>query len=447
MTFLNEYSAYTATHGVPERIEILLSDINGIFRGKWLPGDQPKKLAKGKVKLPFSTCAVSIRGHEVGETGLGIAVGDPDGALVPVPGTLTPVPWAARPTAQVLVDILDPEGAVTGLSPRVILARVLDRYAARGWTPIVAPELEFYAMQARAVSEEAPAAPDRAPPAQNYDMEVMARAAPWLDDLETACQAQGLPSETITAEYGPGQFEVNFHHGPALAAADQATLFRRATRGTLSDHGLEATFMAKPYAEEPGNGFHLHASVVDQDGRNIFDEPGDHGNALAGPRLLAAVAGVLASMRDLQVIFAPHLNSYRRFGPMSYAPTAPEWGGDDRSAAVRLVETSGPGARLEHRIAGADANPYLVIAAILGGMLDGIEAGLTPPPPIGEAEAPDALTPHWSLALDRFESAPIAERIFGAEFVKVFTAVKRREIEDLTTIIPPHEFEAYLSRL
>lgn len=442
MTFLDDYSAYVATHGTPERIEILLSDINGIFRGKWIPGDQPEKLAKGKVKLPYSTCAVSIRGHEVSETGLGIVVGDPDGVLVPISGSLCPVPWATRPTAQVLVDILDPSGEASPLSPRVLLQRILDRYAAHGWRPVVAPELEFYALQARRTVDAPPVPVDRSPPAQNYDMEVMARAAPWLDALETSCTVQSLPTETITAEYGPGQFEVNFAHGDALAAADQAALFRRATRGTLASHGLEATFMAKPYVEDPGNGFHLHASVVGSDGRNIFDQPGQ-----PGPRLSAAVAGVLSSMRDLQAVFAPHLNSYRRFGPNSFAPTAPEWGGDDRSVAVRLVETTGLGARLEHRIAGADANPYLVLAAILGGMLDGIEAEMTPPPAIHDAPPAKPLSPHWSTALDRFEASQCAERLFGAEFVKVFTAVKRREIEELTSTIPPHEYAAYLSRL
>lgn len=442
MTFLDEFADYVDIHGAPARIEVLLCDINGIFRGKWLPGDQAEKLAKGQVRLPFSTCAPSIQGYEVGETGLGIAVGDPDAVLVPIPGTLKPVPWASSPTAQVLVDMEETPGAASDLSPRALLQNVLNRYAARGWTPVVAAELEFYALEKRAAVDGAPTPPDRAPPAQNYDMEVMHRAAPWLNLLESACVAQGLASETITAEYGPGQFEVNFHHGDALAAADTSVLFRRMVRGVLDSVGQEATFMAKPYATAPGNGFHLHASVVDDTGRNIFDQTG-----APGPLLSHAVAGVLTSMRDLQVIFAPHLNSYRRFGPNSYAPTAPEWGLDDRNVAVRLAESQGPAARLEHRIAGADANPYLVIAAILGGMLDGIENAMALPPSINEATPPTPLTPHWAIALDRFATSPIAERIFGARFVHVFTAVKRREIEDLTTVISPLEYKTYLSRL
>ncbi|WP_240722518.1 glutamine synthetase family protein [Poseidonocella sp. HB161398] len=442
MTFEEEYKAYCAEYGEPERIELLLCDLNGIFRGKWMPGDQWKKIAKGKVRIPYSTCAVSIRGHEVTETGLGIVVGDPDGVLVPVPGTLVPVPWADRPTAQVLVDLEEELGVPSDLSPRTLLKRVLARYAEKGWTPVVAPELEFYALEHRESVDHPPQPPERTPPAQNYDMEVMHRASAWLDEIGDICAAQNIPTDTVTAEYGPGQFEVNFHHGPALDSGDRAVLFRRAVRGVLGRHGLEGTFMAKPYGDEPGSGMHVHVSVLDSEGRNIFDQPGE-----PGPLLSSAVAGTLATMRDLHAIFAPHMNSFRRFGAMSFAPNAPEWGLDHRGVAVRVAESSGVAARLEHRIAGADSNPYMVIAAILGGMLYGIERGLEPGPMIDEEHEPkEPLTAHWELAVDRFATSEIAAEIFGEAFRDVFVAVKRKEIEELTTIIPPLEYETYLTR-
>lgn len=443
MTFNEEFAAFCRDYGEPERIELLLCDLNGIFRGKWLPGDQWTKVAKGKVRLPYSTCAVSIRGHEVSETGLGQIVGDPDGVLVPVPGTLLPVPWADRPTAQVLVDMLEEPGKPSNLSPRTLLKRLLDRYAAKGWTPVVAPELEFYVLEHRDMPDEPPQPPNRTPAAQNYDMEVLTRAATWLGAIGDACAQQGLPTETVTAEYGPGQFEVNFRHGPVLQAADQAVLFRRTVRGVLTRHALEGTFMAKPYGTEPGSGMHVHVSVVDEDGRNIFDQPGEPGRLLA-----QAVAGTLATMRDLQAVFAPHLNSYRRFGTQSFAPSAPEWGFDHRGVAVRLAEIEGPAARLEHRIAGSDANPYLVIAAILGGMLHGIENGLELPPMINETDTPpEPLTAHWELAVERFAQSTVAADIFGTAFRDVFSAVKRKEIAELTTVVTPLEYQLYLTRL
>ncbi|MEM8555614.1 MAG: glutamine synthetase family protein [Pseudomonadota bacterium] len=442
MTFAEEYETHCAQHGTPERIEVLFADLNGILRGKWVPMDQWEKIGAGKLRLPFSTIAVSIRGHEVPGSGTGIVVGDPDARLVPVPGTILPVPWADRPTAQVLVEMEEDPGVPTNISPRTILSKMLDTYRAHGWHPVTAAELEFYIIQSRDRADAAPCPPPFTPPAQNYDMEAMDRNAPWLDQLLAACEVQGLPTDTVTAEYGPAQFEVNFRHGPALAACDQALLFRRAARCIAAKHGLEATFTAKPYAAEPGNGFHIHASLVDGDGANVFDEPGR-----PGPLLTKAVAGTLATMEDLQAIFAPHLNSYRRFGPMSFAPTAPEWGFDHRGAAVRMVETAGPAARLEHRIAGADANPYLVMAALLGGMLHGIENDLALPPAIGDGEPPRPLTSHWIGAVDRFEASPHATAIYGDRFRHVFSAIKRQEIEEIATVIPPQEYELYLSRL
>lgn len=447
MSFIEEYSAYCAAHGVPDRLELLLCDINAVLRGKWLPGDQAEKLPEGGTRLPMSTYAPNILGHEVEGTGLGIAVGDPDGVIVPIAGTLRPMPWHEGNVAQVLVEMEDDSGAISALSPRQHLARMLGRFAERGWRPVVATELEFYLIRARDRSEDVPLPPTRTPRAQNYDMELLHRAEPILSDILAAAEAQGLPTDTLIAEYGPGQFEVNFHHtDDALVAADTALMFRRLVRAVVANHGMEATFMAKPYADHPGNGMHVHTSVIDAQGANIFDS-GD--GAVIAPALGHAVAGVLETMRDLQAIFAPHLNSLRRFGPMSFAPAAPQWGLDHRGAAVRLPEVSGPGARLEHRISGADVNPYLALTAILGGMLHGLERQSPLPPAIDTEGAPEVapLSADWATTVERFAAAPIAAEIFGPDYTRVYTEVRRDEISELTTIITPAEYRYYLSRL
>ena len=202
--------------------------------------------------------------------------------------------------------------------------------------------------------------------------------------------------------------------------------------------------MAKPYAEFPGNGMHVHASIIDKDGTNIFDAGGE-----VSATLKAAVGGVLGSMRDLQAIFAPHMNSYRRFQPASFAPSAPDWGFDNRAAALRLPETKGPGARLEHRISGADVNPYLAITAILGGMLAGLDTQCDLPLPLDDPAATPAapLTDNWSEAVERFAASEIAKTLFGVRYRDLYAEVRRDEISQLTREISQIEYRTYLGRL
>jgi len=444
--FRKEFDAYRTRHAAPERIELLLCDINAILRGKWLPGDQADKLAAGQVRLPISTYAPTIMGTEPPETGLGIVAGDPDGFMKPVPGTLKPVPWARGEVAQVLVEMSESaESAGSGepagwLSSRRALARMVDRLAAKGLYPTLACELEFYIVRKRSNGDEAPRPPAHLPDAQNYELGVMSNFAEILDDIRHACAAQGLASDTLVAEFGPGQFEINFHHtGDVLVAADTALLFRRLVRGVVARHGLEASFMAKPYAKEPGSGMHVHVSLCDAAGRNIFD---------AGAQLKRAVAGVLATMREAQALFAPHLNSFRRFQPASFAPSRPDWGQDNRAAAIRLPETTGKGARLEHRICGADVNPYLAIAAILGGIMHGLETDLPLQPPLEDADAKPAepLDHDWTRAVERCAVSDFCADVLGRRLRDVYVAVKRDEIAALTAEISPVEYRHYLGR-
>ncbi|SMR81443.1 glutamate--putrescine ligase [Aliiroseovarius halocynthiae] len=445
--FLEEYATFCKTHGRPDRVELMLCDANAVLRGKWLPGDDEKKLTEGAVRLPLSTYAPNIMGEEVEATGLGIIVGDPDGRIVPVPGSLKPVPWAKGKVAQVQVEMIDPDtGEISDLSSRQQLARMVDKLHAAGLHPVLATELEFYLFKPRTDQDTAPTPPDRSPDAQNYDLEVLERTQDILDDILNAADAQGLATDTLIAEYGPGQFEINFHHtDDVMWAADTALLFKRLVRGVARSHGMEATFMAKPYADFPGNGMHVHASVVDPDGKNVFDDGTD------GPSeaLKHAVGGTLETMRDLQAIFAPHLNSYRRFKPMSFAPSAPDWGFDNRAAGVRLPETKGPAARLEHRIAGADVNPYLAITAILGGMLHGLETKPALPLPLDDAGAEPAvrLSADWFQTVERFAASDMAVEIFGQRFVDVYAAMRRDEIAQLTHEITHIEYRTYLGRL
>ena len=443
--FQNAWVAHCARYGVPDRLELMLCDVNAILRGKWLPSEEVDKLTRGEVRLPLSTYAPSIFGWEVEETGYGIVAGDPDGVLIPVASTLRPVPWFDGNVAQVVVEMTDETGEISLLSTRAILGRVVERLAAQGLFPVVATELEFHIIKARSDAAEPPEPPDRLPEAQNYDLEVLSRKEGILNGILEATQAQGLPTDTLIAEYGPGQFEINFHHtDDVLAAADTALMFRRLVRGVVASHGFEATFMAKPYAGTPGSGMHAHVSLLDGAGKNVFASDGDE----AAPTLRHAVGGVLATMRELQAIFAPHFNSYRRFQLGSFAPSRAEWGYDNRAAAVRVPETRGKAARLEHRICGADVNPYLALAAILGGIAHGLDNSIDPGPPLDpETESTAMRLSHdWIRSVERLESSEVAENILGAEFRDVYVALRRNEIAELTTILTPQEYATYLSR-
>jgi glutamine synthetase len=445
--FEAEFKAYCDTYGVPERIELMLCDINAVLRGKWLPGDQVSKFAQGAVRLPLSTYAPNIMGYEVEETGLGSWVGDPDGIIVPVLGTLRPVPWANGNVAQVLVEMEDEDGKISALSPRSRLQRIVEKCSDQGLFPVVATELEFFVIKKRTSAGAAPEAPDGLPDAQNYDLEVLNQSEGILTEILEAAKIQGIPTDTLIAEYGPGQFEVNFHHtSDVLAAADAALLFKRMVIGVVNTHGLEATFMAKPYANEPGNGMHVHASILDSNGKNIFSSL--HEDEVSAT-LKKAVAGVLETMREMHAIFAPHMNSFRRFQPNSFAPTAPDWGVDHRGAGIRLPEVNGPGARLEHRIAGADVNPYLVLSAIIGGMLHGLQNDLFLPLPMDDENAIQAvpLTHDWRTAVELFEASDFAAEVFGEDYRHIYSAIRQNEIKELSSIITEVEYKYYLSRL
>lgn len=443
--FAEDIKAYRDQFGDPEFIEVFLCDTNGILRGKWLPGSSVDKFEKGDVRLPISTYAPNIMGDEVERSGLGIVAGDPDGILVPIEGTLKPIPWLDQNVAQLQVEMATLDGKPTGISPRQILQNVVDGFNEKGLKPVVATELEFYICKKRSSMDEAPEPPAYSPQTQNYDLEVLSQTKPILDEILQSAEIQDLGTDTLIAEYGAGQFEVNFHHvDDALEAADKAVLFKRLVRSVVSKHGFEATFMAKPYADKPGNGMHVHASLLDQTGHNIFASEGDEPNKA----LRDCVSGLIASMEDLQAIFAPHFNSYRRFQVNSFAPSQPNWGIDNRGAAIRIPQLTGAGARLEHRIAGADTNPYLVLAGILGGMKYGLDHQPILPPSM---EAPDyqepkRLTADWLSATEQFAASKLAADIFTTEYRDLFVAIKLDEIEQLTSIISPMEYRSYLSR-
>ncbi len=441
-----EADLYVRDFGVPDVVEVLLPDTSGVLRGKWIPGTAMAKIWKDGVAIPQSIFGLNIWGGEVDATGIHIETGDRDGMCRPVPGTLKPVPWSPQPAAQVLLTMFKPDGSPWMLDPRQQLAAQVARAAARGLTPTVAFELEFYLMKPGlpgAVPE--PVFPATGQARQNmYAMSDLDAYAPVLHEMRAAAAIQGIPADTVISEAAPGQFEINLYHRPdPMAAADEAILLRRLIDGVARKHGLRATFMAKPLADFAGNGMHVHVSLADGAGQNAFARPDG-----AGDRLLRhAAGGLLATMADSLLFFVPSYNGYRRLVPASYAPTGISWGFDNRSVAVRVPNGPPAARRLEHRIAGAEAHPHLVLAAILAGMMEGIEQEIEPPPPLtgnafeGETER---LSPSMGQAVARFLGSNYIARTFGADYQRIYGVMKQEELAAFTRAILPLEYETYL---
>ena len=266
----------------------------------------------------------------------------------------------------------------------------------------------------------------------------------FFNDLYDACDLMDIPAEAAISELGMGQFEINMvHQADAMKAADDAWLFKMLVRGLARNHGFAASFMAKPYAELAGSGLHVHFSAQAADGSNTFAD-GTHAGA---PLLHQAIAGCLRAIPDLTLIFAPHGNSYQRLVPESHAPTGVCWAYDNRTASVRVPGGSRAARRVEHRVAGGDVNPYLFLAAVLGSALTGIEDKLVPPPPIEgnayEIELPQ-IPATWEDAIDAFEAAPLARRIFPEALIDNLVMTKRQEARYFAELTPAERIDLYL---
>jgi glutamine synthetase len=436
-------------------VDLLLPDMNGVLRGKRVEVADLRQIYERGLYLPGSMFALDVLGGTVQATGLGFDEGDADRPCLPIPGTLQPTPWLGPEVAQLQVAMFEHDGSVFFGDPRHLLAAIVQRFKARGLTPVVAVELEFYLVDCERTAE-GNAQPPRSPLTGRREYRTQINSMVDLDassillrDIVDTCRAQDVPGGTALSEYGPGQWEVNLRHvEDALTACDHAIRLKRIVKGVALKHGCEATFMAKPYRDMAGSGAHVHVSLLDAAGHNVFasEEP------TASPLLGQAAAGLLLTMADAMALFAPNANSYRRLRPESYVPLHPSWGYNNRSLAVRVPVSGADDRRLEHRVAGADVNPYLLTAAVLAGMLHGLEQGLTPPKPlVGNAYEQrinaEPLPNDWLTAITRFEGSTVLRQLLGDRFVNLYATLKRGEHEDFASYVSPLEHAWYLGPL
>lgn len=435
-------------------VDVLVVDWHGGLRGKRLPSSMRSKIEKGQARIPISTQAMDVWGDDRDEiTGLGLSVGDPDGICVSEPDDIGfhPQPWN-KGNEQILCSLHKTQGQPSEFDVRSILNRTVKALNEDKLFPVVAVELEFYLLDGSTASTGVPSIPKELTIAgkpdelQLYDMRVMDRVSDLLKRIQNYSAAMGIPAETSLAEFGPGQFEINLkHQSNPVRAADHAVLFKQLVDRAAHEHGLFASFMAKPYTEHGGSGQHVHVSLLNERGDNVFDQTNP-----SNQKLLHAANGCLELMSESQLIFAPHANSYRRLQPDSFAPVRCDWGYDHRGVAVRLPETHGNAARLEHRVAGADANPYLVLATLLGSVHEGLKNGQCPtakPLQPNETSTGALLTHDWITAINNFEQSTLLKRILGEKFCEVFIRVKRHEAKTFNRQVSDIDLASYLTRV
>ncbi len=421
-----------------EDVEAFVPDMAGSARGKVVPAD---KFGASQMKMPEAIFSQTISGDYIIDPG---NIEDKDMLLVPDPTTLRTVPWASDPAASVFLDCYRRDGSPVPKSPRAVLRSVLAQFKARGWTPVVAPEVEFYLLSPHSDPNAEAEPPEgrlgRTEGArQPYSIDTMNDFDPFINDVYKYCEEQGIFVDTLSQEMGPAQFEINFLHGDAVQLADQVFLFKRTIREAAIEHEMHATFLAKPMEDEAGSALHIHQSIVDKDGNNIFS------NADGSPSELfyGYLGGLQKYMPEAMLIFAPYVNSYRRFLNPDSSPVNLAWAVDNRTVGLRVPDSSPEARRVENRLAGSDVNPYLVLAASLScgflGMLEGLK-------PTGEAKGsayggPFELHRHIYTAIESLRDSAAMRSMLGDEFVTVYTALKEDEYREFHEIITPYERE------
>lgn len=433
--------AFLQEHQIHE-VECVITDMTGIARGKILPKDL--FLNGEHMRLPKSVLLNTVNGEQPNNLPY-VGATDPDMVCVPDEATLRVVPWAAESVALVIHDCRNFDGSPVELAPRAVLRRVLGKYAERGWKPVVAPEMEFY-LVARNVDPHVPLMPPMGRSGmtelgrQSYSIDAVNDFDPFFLELSSFCKTHELGVETLIHEAGAGQMEINFAHGDALELADRVFLFKRAVRETALRHGIFATFMAKPMETEPGSAMHVHQSVVDAaTGHNIFTGADGNPSAL----FFHFIGGLEKYVPWALLLFAPHVNSYRRLSRFQSAPTNVRWGYDNRTCGIRVPNSSPQSRRVENRVPGVDVNPYLAMAATLSCGFLGMVEGIDPSEPTADSaeQIHDDLPRNLEDAILRMRACAPLSSMLGELFVQAFCEVKELEFATFSRVISSWERE------
>ena len=448
-----EAEAFLAAHPEVEAIDIVLHDSNGIGRGKIIRRHELLSLYRSGRHMPVSILGLDVVGEDVHETGLIWDQGDGDLRAWPVPGTLKPLQGTAPARAEVFLSLYELDGRPMSSDPRHALARQVAGLAARGLTAAGAFELEFFLLDsARGPDGKVRPARDvldgrASAKTEVYSLDHLHGMLPLFSDIYAGAEKADIMAETLISEYAPGQYELTLHYrDDVMRAADDIVRLKRIVRAQARAHGVTACFMAKPLEDYAGSGMHFHVSLLDQAGHNVFAEA--PGAGWTEP-LLHALGGLRATMGEAMLVFAPHLNSWRRFANQSYAPVSTAWGANNRSVALRVPEGERRARRIEHRPSGVDANPYLVGATVLAGILHGFDHRLDPgPETTGNAYADDqdgpAIPRDWRSAIEVAKASDFLKSALGEDMHRTFTAVREAEYARVARRVSDVDYDLYL---
>ncbi len=441
---------WLVSNGIVE-VECMVPDMNGIVRGKVLPAAKlVRSVRDGTLKIASSIIVVTLTGGYPDDPDIA-PFQDPDVTLLPDPSSLRVAPYFKVPTAVVIADPYDRDFVPVDIFPRNILKRVIALYAARGWQPVMAPEIEFF-LTAPNTDPDIPLKPPigrsgRAETASEpYGLDAINEFEEIIDRIYEHSEKAGLDLDTMIHESGAAQLEINFAHGDPLRLADQVVLFKRIVRQVALDHGMYATFMAKPMDDQPGSAMHLHQSVVSlEDGSNLFADADGKDSALFRNH----VAGLQQHLPQIAAMFAPNVNSFRRMRPAYDAPINVQWGLDNRSCGLRVPISDAANRRIENRLPGADANPYLSMAAsLVAGYLGMIDAAEPRAQIEGSAYRLARTLPRTlNEALDRFHHAKAVKALLGEDFFAAFSAIKLAELEAYQDVVSAWEREHLLLKV
>ncbi|MGH6946272.1 MAG: glutamine synthetase family protein [Kiloniellales bacterium] len=444
---MDRIQEFLQQHRIDE-VECLVPDMAGIARGKILPAAKfIKGMSDQGLRIPESVFVQTVTG-DYPEEDIVTSPASQDVFLIPDPGTVRLVPWYDDPTAQVLCDAQQFDGGPVHIASRYVLRRVLECYEAEGWQPIIAPELEFFLVDIN-TDPDYPLVPPigrsgrRETSRQSYGLDAVNEFDPLFEDVYDFCEAQDIDIDTLTHEAGAAQMEMNFHHGPPLEVADQAFLFKRTVREAALRHKVYATFMAKPMEGEPGSSMHIHQSLLNKDsGENLFAQKSGKDSRL----FLSYIAGLQRYLPQVMPLLAPNVNSYRRLMRDTDAPINTHWAYDNRTVGLRVPHSDGQARRVENRIAGADANPYLAVAASLACGYLGMKERLKPRAPVEGSAYRLAHTLPRTLydALNRFASSRRLKELLGEQFVEAVAQVKESELNAYQQVISSWEREHLL---
>ncbi len=452
----DEAEVFLAAHPDIEAFDLILTDANGVARGKIIRRHELLGLYTAGRHLPISILGLDILGEDVGDTGLVWDQGDGDRRAWPIAGSLRALAGTSPPRGEMMVMLYELGGPPMLADPRHALIRQMAALADMGLRPAGAFELEFYLLDPELGPDGAvrPArdALDGRTGAETevYSVDRLHGMLPIFNQIYADCAQAGITAETMISEYGRGQYELTLNYREdILQAADDLIRLKRIVRAAARAHGALACFMAKPHADMAGSGMHMHVSMLDDQGRNIFTENAGDGPT-SSPALRHAIAGMAAHMGESMLVFAPHANSWRRFAANSYAPVAPTWGVNNRSVALRVPAGDAKARRIEHRPSGVDANPYLVATAVLAALRDGLTHKMQPSDPVTgngyDAGAAHSMPPDWRSAIVAAEGSEFLKSALGPDLHRAFTAIKWAEYNRMARHVSVMDLAHYLHR-